>query len=172
MKENIRKDYESRFEHLTSGNVSLTEVQAVYNSLLIESEDITQEITDSINRNDYVKLSQLINRRSKIEIAIENIEAAYKDELLSSFSIKDPISIELKSSVQSTRTKDKKVLHAVSYTIEKLNQLAHTLTSKTLNAITKTISFSTQLNHTAGRFLIKQAAYSLAKLADAFKKES
>lgn len=169
MKKNGAAEYRSQNEQVNGKDVTHSNAQRIYKALLDQYEGVAQEILDSVDCNDYIKLSKLIQRRKKIQIAIEEMDALYEDSLATSGTLKGHISKGLRYSSQLTTEKGEEVLLTFNHAFKKLNQSTHTIGSKTLDATAKAISFSNQLNHRAGRFLVKHTSRSLSKLADLFE---
>nr|WP_106780851.1 hypothetical protein [Lysinibacillus timonensis] len=66
-------------------DISLNEVRLIYNKLQEEMNHLFNEINNAVDRNDYVKLIILANRRKQVHAAIDAIESLYDaDELRSS----------------------------------------------------------------------------------------
>lgn len=66
-------------------DISLNEVRISYDKLHEEMNQLFNEINDAVDRNDYVKLMILADRRKRLHAAIDAIESLYDaDELRSS----------------------------------------------------------------------------------------
>ncbi|GLY11440.1 hypothetical protein [Pseudobacillus badius] len=167
MKKNVWEAYQN-YKRVNRKDISLSDIQAVHKSLLEQSIGITQDIVDTVDRNDYVKLSLLVIKRKQIQTAIEDIETIYGNDLFTSQSLKDHIIDELRSNAKS----GKYVLQSIQSGISRLNHLIHSTTSKTLTVFSRTISTSDYLKFKVGRFIVSQTSSRLVKLADALKKNS
>ncbi|MDC3415111.1 hypothetical protein NC797_15095 [Aquibacillus sp. 3ASR75-11] len=159
-------------ELINGKGVSIPEIKTIYQSLLNENERITNEIVDSIECNDYVRLSHLLVSRSKIQDAIKEIESLHEDELIGQMPTKERVSRLLNNAAESLETSGDEVLLNVSNSLEKFNHSAHSLVTKTINISTKAFSKGNQLNHKAGKYLVKKTSKGLSKLADAIKDKS
>ncbi|WP_139223966.1 hypothetical protein [Lentibacillus halodurans] len=169
MKKNVRKGYDSQSELLNGKSISIPEVKTIYKALLSQNEDIAHEIVDSVERNDYVRLSNLITKRNKIQTAIEEIEALHENDLSKQQSFKQRIADGLSRSAEFTGTKGEDAVIKVTNSIEKVNQSAHNIASKTLDVSDKTIKKGNQLNHKAGKYLVQKTSNGISKLADVIK---
>lgn len=65
-------------------DVSLNEVRFDYIILNKELDLVLNEINEAIDKNDYVKLLILVDRRNQLHVAIGAIKSLYDDETLSS----------------------------------------------------------------------------------------
>lgn len=65
-------------------DVSLNEVRFNYNILNKELDLVLNEINEAVDKNDYVKLLELVDRRNQLHVAIGAIKSLYDDETLSS----------------------------------------------------------------------------------------
>ena len=66
-------------------DISLNEVRLSYDKLHEEMDQLFNEINNAVDRNDYVKLMILADRRKRLHLAIDAIESLYDaDELRSS----------------------------------------------------------------------------------------
>lgn len=66
-------------------DISLNEVRISYHKLHEEMDQLFYDIKDAVDRNDYVKLMILADRRKRLYVAIDAIESLYdEDELCSS----------------------------------------------------------------------------------------
>lgn len=158
-------------ELLNGRNISIPEVQSIYQTLIEQYEGLSVEIVDSVERNDYVRLSHLLTRRRNLQTALDDIKSLYGDELITQQTIKARINHALKSSAEITEAKGGDVLIKVTNSIDKVNHSAHNIASKTLDFSTKTISKGNQLNNSIGKYLVNTTSKGLSKLADVFNKQ-
>ncbi|WP_047980172.1 hypothetical protein [Ornithinibacillus contaminans] len=168
----MRKNLWLNYELISGKGVSIPEIKTIYQSLLNEKERINDEIVDSIECNDYVRLSQLLANRSKIQTALLEVEALHEDELKNYVSTKERVSYVLTNAAESLESKGEDVLLNVIKSLEKMNQSTHSLVTKSLDFSSKAFSKGNQLNHKAGKFLVKNTAKGLSKLSDAINKKS
>lgn len=85
----MRKQLWDFIQNLTQNengrDISLNEVRTNYDKLHEEMDQLFNEINDAVDRNDYVKLMILADRRKRLYAAIGAIESLYDaDELRSS----------------------------------------------------------------------------------------
>ncbi|WP_099159033.1 hypothetical protein [Virgibacillus ndiopensis] len=167
----MRNKFKGTNELLNGRSISIPEVQSIYQSLIEQYEGLSIEILDSVERNDYVRLSHLLTRRKKLQTALDDIKSLHDDELMTKQTVKDRIANVLKTSAEMTESKGEDALIKITDSIEKVNHSAHSIASKTLDLSTKTISKGNQLNHSVGKFLVNKTSKSLSKLADVFNKQ-
>lgn len=136
-------------------SISGTEIKSIYHTLLEQYESISIEIVESVERNDYVRLSILLNKRKKLQTALEEIKSLYEDELFTRQTIKSRFSNVLKTSAETTKAKGDDVLNKFTNGIEAVNHSAHNFATKTLDFSNKTISKGAQLNHNVSKVLVK-----------------
>ncbi|MDC3418613.1 hypothetical protein [Aquibacillus salsiterrae] len=169
MQKNITTKHHNQF---FDRSISIPEIRSIYQSLLSQYEDVSDEIEETVDRNDYVKLSHLLVQRSKIQSAIENIESIHEDDLATGLSFNGRIARLLNNVADITQTKGEDVLDAVTSSLERMNQSAQSMATKATSMSTKTFDKGNQLSHQAGTFLVHKTSKSLAKLADTFQKRS
>jgi len=85
----MRKQLWNFIQNLTQNengrDISLNEVRTNYDKLQEEMNQLFNEINKTVDRNDYVKLMILTDRRKRLYAAIDAIESLYNaDELRSS----------------------------------------------------------------------------------------
>lgn len=136
----MRRKYRGTNELLNGKSISIPEVRSIYKTLLEQYGSLSVEIVDSVERNDYVRLSHLLSRRKKLQTALDDIKTLHEDELITQQSIKARINHALKSSAEITEAKGEDVLIKVTNSIDKINHSAHNIASKTLDFSAKTIS--------------------------------
>jgi hypothetical protein len=168
----MRKKLWMDHELINGKGVPIPEIKTIYQSLLNENERIKDEIVDSIECNDYVRLSQLLDSRSKIQTALLSVEALHEDDLKDNISTKERFSYALTNAAESLELRGEDVLLNVIKSLEKMNQTTHRLVTKSLDISSKAFSKGNQLNHKAGKFLVKKTSKGLSKLADAINKKS
>lgn len=151
-------------------NISMTEIKSIYQTLSEQYESLSIEIIESVECNDYVRLSLLLNKRRELQTALKEIVSLHGDEL-SQPTIKHRFSNVLKTSAETTKTRGDDVLNKFTNGIETVNHSAHNLATKTLRFSNKTISKGARLNHSVGKVLVKNTAKGLSKLADMFNKQ-
>jgi hypothetical protein len=147
MKENVWQGHQHKLGLLTERSVSLLEIKEIHQNLLIQHTAISEELTDAIERNDYVQQSHLLVNRSKIQSAIKEIESLNEHELNSHVSMNDRISKALKDAAITMESKGEDILLNVINNLDKLNQSAHSMVSKVTSISNKTISRGIQLSH-------------------------
>ncbi|WP_029265820.1 hypothetical protein [Virgibacillus alimentarius] len=167
----MRNNFEDTNEMLNGKSISIPEVQSIYQSLIEQYEGLSVEIVDSVEGNDYVRLSHLLARRRKLQTALDDIKSLHEDELITQRSTKERIANVLKTSAEMTESKGEDALIKITDSLEKVNHSAHSIASKTLDLSTKTISKGNQLNHSVGKFLVDKTSKGLSKLADVFDKQ-
>lgn len=167
----MRRKYRDTNELSNGRSISIPEVKSIYQTLIDQYESLSVEIVDSVERNDYVRLSHLLTRRKQLQTALDNIKSLHGDELITQQSIKDRINHALKSSAEIAEAKGEDVLFKVTNSIDKVNHSAHNIASKTLDFSTKTISKGNQLNNSIGKYLVDKTSKGLSKLADVFNKQ-
>ena len=166
----MRKNLWLDHELINGKGVSIPEIKTIYQSLLNENERIKDEIVDSIECNDYVRLSHLLVSRSKIQSAIKDVESLHEDDLKDYVSTKERVSQVLSNAANYMEANGEVLLLNVSNSLEKLNQSAHSLVTKSLDISFKAFSKGNQLNHKAGKFLVEKTSKGLFKIADAIYK--
>ncbi|MEN1966603.1 hypothetical protein WMZ97_00880 [Lentibacillus sp. N15] len=166
----MRRKYRNTDELLNGKSISMPEIRTIYQTLIDQYEGLSSEIVDSIERNDYVRLSHLLTRRKKLQTALEDIESLHEDELIPQRTVKERIANVFKVSAEVTESKGEDTLIKITDSIEKVNHSAHNIASKTLGFSNKTISKGNQLNHSVGKFLVNKTSKGLSKLADVFNK--
>ncbi|MTH54118.1 hypothetical protein GKZ89_11930 [Bacillus mangrovi] len=110
--------------HRESSNercISLIEVKEIHQNLLNQHANISDEIADVVEQNDYVKLAHLLVTRSKVETAINEIESAYESEFKEQVETKHHISNVLKDAASKMEAKGEDMLIKVASNLEKLN---------------------------------------------------
>jgi len=167
----MKNKFKDTDELLNGRNISIPEVQSIYQTLLEQYESLSVEIVDSVERNDYVRLSHLLTKRRNLQTALDDIKSLYGDELITQQTIKARINNVLKSSAEITEAKGGDVLIKVTNSIDKVTHSAHNIASKTLDFSTQTISKGNQLNNSVGKFLVNKTSKGLSKLADVFNKQ-
>ena len=168
----MRKNLWLHHELMNGKGVSISEIKTIYHSLLNEDERIKEEIVDSIECNDYVRLSHLLTSRSKIQTAIKEIKSLHEDDLKKYVSSNERVSHVLSNTAKSMESNGEDILLNVTESLEKVNQSVHSLVAKSLDISSKAFSIGNQLNHKAGKFLVKKTSKGLSKLADAINKKS
>jgi hypothetical protein len=151
--------------------VPIPEIKSIYQSLLNENERIKNQIVESIESNDYVRLSHLLTSRSKIQTAIKEVESLHENDLKNYVSTKERVSYILTNAAESLESKGEDVLLNVIKSLEKMNQSTHSLVTKSLDISSKAFSKGNQLNHKAGKLLLKKTSQGLSKLSDAINKK-
>lgn len=167
----MKNKFNGTDELLNGRNISIPEVQSIYQTLIEQYEGLSVEIVDSVERNDYVRLSHLLTRRKKLQTALDDIKSLHGDELITQQTIRARINHALKSGAEITEAKGEDVLIKVTNSIDKVNHSAHNIASKTLDFSTKTISKGNKLNNSVGKFLVNKTSKGLSKLADGFNKQ-
>lgn len=170
MKENVWKRQQYKLGLLTERSVSLQEVKEIHQNLLNQLASISEEVAEAIERNDYVTLSDLLANRSKIQLAINEIEFLYEDELISHISITDRISKAHKDTATTMENKGEDMLSKVTNNLDRLNESAGDVVTKAILISNKTLSKGNQLNHLAGKLIIHKTSDSLTKLANIIQK--
>ena len=170
MKKHIWEQYNNQSEMENGKDVTMLEMQTIYNSLLNEYKGIANDIVDSVDCNDYVKLSMLIDERKQVLAAINEMETLYGDKLFIYRNGKKRIADGLTKSAYFADSRGEETLRSVFTGFEKLNDAAHTITEKTLNSTAKAINVGNQINYKVTRNLLTHTTNSLLKLADIFKK--
>ncbi|MFJ8263377.1 hypothetical protein ACIQ4I_15715 [Rummeliibacillus sp. NPDC094406] len=61
-------------------DISLKEIRIDYNLLIEEMNQLLIEIKEVVDKNDYVKLMILVDRRNQLHAAIRAIESIYDDD--------------------------------------------------------------------------------------------
>ncbi|MEG9298394.1 hypothetical protein V6B33_18160 [Mangrovibacillus sp. Mu-81] len=153
-------------------SISLIEVKEIHQNLLNQHADISNEIADVVEQNDYVKLAHLLVTRSKIETAINEIESAYQSEFNKQVQTYHRISNALKDAAKKMESKGEDMLFKVTSNLEKLNDSTHTIITIATALSNKTISKGNQLSHDAGRLLINKTSEGLSRLATIIQKRS
>ncbi|QOY37343.1 hypothetical protein AWH56_006860 [Anaerobacillus isosaccharinicus] len=153
-------------------SISLIEVKEIHQNLLNQHADISDEIADVVEQNDYVKLAHLLVTRSKIETAINEIESAYQSEFNIQVETNHCISNALKDAAEKMESKGGDMLLKVTSNLEKLNDSTHTIITIATALSNKTISKGNQLGHDAGRLLIHKTSECLSRLATIIQKRS
>jgi len=172
MKKCISQMLQNESDLLNGRSISLTEVKAIYNSLLNEYEENAREILGSIEDNDYIKLNRLITRRKQIVIALNAIELVHEKDDGAQSNIRDQVANVLSSSAKITDDKGEELLLMVTNSIEKVNRSIQKLMIKTINISSKTISNGNQFNHEVTKFLLNKASDGLSKLANKIRVKS
>ena len=168
----MRKNLWLDHELINGKGVSIPEIKTIYQYLLNENERIKDEIVDSIECNDYVRLSQLLDSRSKIQTALLEVEALHEDDLKDKVSTKERVSYVLTNAAESLESIGEDVLLKVIKSLEKMNQSTHRFVAKSFDISSKAFSKGNRLNHKAGKFLVKKTSKGLSILADAINKKS
>ena len=168
----MRKNLWMDHELINGKGVFIPEIKTIYQSLLNENERIKDEIVDSIECNDYVRLSQLLDSRSKIQTALLEVKGLHEDDLRDNISTNERFSYALTNTAESLEPRGEDVLLNVIKSLEKMNQTTHRLVTKSLDISSKAFSKGNQVNHKAGKFLVKKTSKGLSKLADAINKKS
>ncbi|MFC4387834.1 hypothetical protein ACFOZ1_08420 [Gracilibacillus marinus] len=168
----MRKNLWMDHELINGKGVPIPEIRTIYQSLLNENERIKDEIVDSIECNDYVRLSQLLDSRSKIQTALLSVEALHEDDLKDKVSTKERVSYVLTNVAESLESRGEDALLNVIQGLEKMNQSTYRLVTKSLDISSKAFSKGIQLNHKAGKYLVTKTSKGLSKLADAINKKS
>lgn len=153
-------------------SISLIEVKEIHQHLLNQHADISDEIANVVEQNDYVKLAHLLVTRSKIETAISEIESSYHSEFNIQVETNHCISNVLKDTAEKMESKGEDMLLKVTSNLEKLNDSTHTMITIATALSNKTISKGNQLGHDAGRLLIHKTSEGLSRLADIIQKRS
>ncbi|MCT1577059.1 hypothetical protein M3E13_04280 [Oceanobacillus kimchii] len=167
----MKNKFKGTNELLNGKSISIAEVRLIYQTLLAQYEGLSVEIVDSVERNDYVRLSRLLSRRKKLQTALDDIKSLHEDDLVTQRSIKKRIADVLNTSAETTESKGEDTLIKITNNLEKVNNSAYNIASKTLDLSTKTISKGNQLNHSVGKFLVNKTSKGLSKLADKFNKQ-
>ncbi|WP_102026195.1 hypothetical protein [Salirhabdus sp. Marseille-P4669] len=136
----MRKNLWLDHELINGKGVPIPEIKTIYQSLLNENERIKVEIVNSIECNDYVRLSHLLASRSKIQSAIKEVESLHEDDLKDYVSTKERVSHVLSNAANSLEANGEDVLLNVTNSLEKLNQSAHSLVTKSLDISSKAFS--------------------------------
>lgn len=153
-------------------SISLIEVKEIHAKLLNQYADITDEIADGLEQNDYVKLAHLLVTRSKIETAINEIESAYQSEFNIQVEANHRISNALKDAAEKMEFKGQDMLLKLTSNLEKLNDSTHSMITMATALSNKTISKGNQLGHNAGSLLIHKTSEGLSRLATIIQKRS
>lgn len=153
-------------------SVPLIEVKEIYQNLLNQYADISAEVADVVEQNDYVKLAHLLVTRSKIETAINAIETAYHSEFNSQVGKNHQISNALKGAAKKIETKGEDILLKVNSNLEKLNDSTHSIITIATVLSNKTISKGNQFGQNVGRLFIHKTSVGLSKLASFIQKRS
>lgn len=168
----MRKNLWMDHKLINGKGVPIPEIKTIYQSLLNENERIKDEIVDSIECNDYVRLSHLLVSRNKIKTALKEVEALHEGDLNNYASTKERVSYALTNAAELLESKGEDVLLTVIKSLDKMNQSTHSLVAKSLDFSSKAFSTGNQLNHKAGKILVKKTSQGLSKLADAINKKS
>ncbi|WP_048718284.1 hypothetical protein [Bacillus sp. 522_BSPC] len=172
MKENVWQEQQLKLGLFTEKSESFLELKEIHEILLNKHASISEDVAGAIEANDYVKLSHLLVSRSKLQIAIEEIESLNEDELNTHDSLNDRIGNALKDAAATMETKGEDILLNVIHNLDKLIQSAHSMVSKATLISNKTISKGNQLSHQSGKLLIHKTSEGLVKLADLIQKRS
>ncbi|MEK5037326.1 hypothetical protein [Sporosarcina sp. FSL K6-3457] len=170
MKKQVWEQY-NRYSEMADGkDVSLLEMQIIYNNLVDEYKTIADQIVDSIDRNDYIALSKLIGQRKQLVIAIDEMEELYGDKLFMCQTAKKQIADGLTRGAYFADTRGEEALRSVFTSFEKINESVRTVADKTVNGTARAFNFGNQLNYKFSRSLLSQTTSELLKLANTFKK--
>ncbi|WP_330948770.1 hypothetical protein [Virgibacillus sp. MG-45] len=129
----MRKNLWLDHELINGKRVPIPEIKTIYQSLLNEDERIKNEIVDSIECNDYVRLSHLLVSRNKIQTALKEVEALHDEDLNNYASTKERVSYALTNAAESLESIGEDVLLKVIKSLEKMNQSTHSLVTKSLD---------------------------------------
>lgn len=172
MKKNIKRVKQYHCGSSNERSISLIEVKEIHQNLLNQYADISDEIADVVEQNDYVKLAHLLVTRSKIETAINEIEFAYQSEFNKQVETNHRISNALKDAAEKMEFKVQDMLLKVTNNLEKIKDSTHTMITIVTALSNKTISKGNQLGHDAGRLLIHKTSEGLSRLATILQKRS
>ncbi|WP_191566561.1 hypothetical protein [Metabacillus idriensis] len=172
MKKNMTREKQYHCGSSNERSISLIEVKEIHQHLLNQHADISDEIADVVEQNDYVKLAHLLVTRSKIETAINEIESAYQSEINIQVETNHCISNALKDAAMKMEFKGEDMLLKVTSNLEKLNNSTHTMITIATSLSNKAISKGNQLSHDASRLLIHKTSEGLSRLADIIQKRS
>ncbi|MBS3678742.1 hypothetical protein KGF86_00785 [Ornithinibacillus massiliensis] len=107
----MQKNLWLNHELINGKGVSIPEIKTIYQSLLNENEKIIDEIVDSIECNDYFRLSHLLDSRNKIQTVLKEVEALHEDNLKNYVSTKGRVSYALTNAAESLEIKVVKTLY-------------------------------------------------------------
>ncbi|GAE93890.1 hypothetical protein JCM21714_3002 [Gracilibacillus boraciitolerans JCM 21714] len=172
MEKNMKRVKQNHCGSSNERSISLIEVKEIHQNLLNQHADISDEIANVVEENDYVKLAHLLVTRSKIETAINDIESAYQSEFNKQVETNHRISNALKDAAEKMESKGEDMLLKVTSNLEKLNDSTHTMITIATVLSNKTISKGNQLGHDAGRLLIHKTSEGLSRLATIIQKRS
>ncbi|MFB6466463.1 hypothetical protein ACE38V_06505 [Cytobacillus sp. Hz8] len=172
MKENVWQVHQHKLGSFTEKSVSFLEIIEIHRTLLNKQAAISEELTDAIERNDFVKLSHLLVIRNRIQTAIKEIESLHGDELNFHNSMNCRIGNVLKDAATTVESKGEEILLNVIHNLDKFNHSAHSILEKAILFSNKTFSKGNHLNHIVVKLLVHKASEGLVKLANAFQKRS
>lgn len=146
-------------------SISISEVKSIYQELLDEESLLAAEILHTIETNDYVKLTHLLTNRSKIQVAIKEIESLHGKDLINYKSHKERVSSTLEQYAESLSS------FGMVQRLDDLNESAHNMLTKTFNLSSKVLSTSNKLNQKLGNHLLKKAVRGISKVSVAMTKK-
>lgn len=107
-------------------DISLKEIRSDYNMLIDELNELLNEINEVIDKNDYVKLMILVDRRNQLHAAICAIESIYDDKDLQQSSLNNIVNEIMKHKKMMCHYLQKS---SASYTQHFINIMQKTLRS-------------------------------------------
>ena len=170
MKKHVWEQYNDYTEMTDGKDVTALEMQMIYNDLVSEYKSIADQIVESIDCNDYITLSKLINQRKHAQAAIDEMEALYGDKLHMPHKMKGRLADGLAKSAYFADTRGEEALRSIFTGFEKINETVRTVTEKAVDGTTNAFTFGNRMNYKISRTILSQTTNSLLKLAKTFKK--
>ncbi|WOV86528.1 hypothetical protein QWT69_11465 [Sporosarcina oncorhynchi] len=170
MKKPVWEQYNSYTEMTDGKDVTPLEMQIIYNDLVSEYKSIADQIVESIDRNDYIELSKLINQRKHVQAAIDEMKALYGDKLHMSHKTRGQLADALSKSAYFADTRGEEALRSIFTGFEKINETVRTAADKAVNGTTNALNLGNRMNYKISRSILSQTTNSLLKLANTFKK--
>jgi len=152
-------------------SIPLAEVKSIYQELLEEQAFIATEVHHTVEANDYVKLNQLLSKRSKVQSAIKEIELLHGDDVINyKTDTKRGLDI-LNRYVEALSTHQKDVSSELRHCINQLSTSAHSLFKNATKRSAAACNINKHNNHKLVDVLLKKTIREVSRMGASIRKK-
>lgn len=152
-------------------SIPLAEVKSIYQELLEEQAFIATEVHHTVEANDYVKLNQLLSKRSKVQSAIKEIELLHGEELMNSNTDNKQLSDTLNRYIEALSAQQKNISSELNYCINHSNTSAHSLLKRAAKLPVDRFNLDKKKSRSVGDIMLKKTIRGISKVSSTINRK-
>lgn len=152
-------------------SIPLAEVKSIYQELLEEQAFIATEVHHTVEANDYVKLNQLLSKRSKVQSAIKEIELLHGEELMNSNTDNKRLSDTLNRYIEALSAHQKDISSELNHCINHLNTSAHSLFKRAAKLPVDRFNLDKKKSRSVGDIMLKKTICGISKVSSTINRK-